>query len=85
MKKIFKGIAILFAVISLAGCASSKVAGSSNPGKITVNGLNVNGKEFGAKATSSNAKSGELVAKATSVGKGNKSRATAKPAGEGAV
>ena len=48
MKKIFKGIAILFAVICLAGCASSKVADSSNPGKITVNGLNVNGKEFGA-------------------------------------
>ena len=46
---------------------------------------NAKSMEPGAKATSSNAKSGEHVAKATSVGKGNKSRATAKPAGEGAV
>ena len=45
MKKIIKCIAILFAVIGLAGCTDP--ANGSNPKEITVDGLTINGRELG--------------------------------------
>lgn len=46
MKKIIKCVAILFAIIGLAGCTDP--ANGSNPKEITVNGLTINGRELGS-------------------------------------
>ena len=45
MKKIIKGIAILFAVIGLAGCAGA--ANGTGSKDVTVDGLTVNGQKLG--------------------------------------
>ena len=59
MKKIIKGIAILFAVIGLAGCAGTpKDSGSKD---VIVNGLTVNGIELGGDWNSNAIVSGNTI------------------------
>ena len=47
MKKIIKGIAILFAVIGLAGCAGAANGSGSGSKDITINSLTVNDRQLG--------------------------------------
>ena len=56
MKKIIKGIAILFAIIGLVGCANSP---KSN--EITVNGLSVNGQNLGSEKGWNSTVSGNTI------------------------
>lgn len=64
MRKIFKGIAILFAIVGLAGCtgaADDSNSNGTNSKEITVNGLTVNGKELGSEKGWNSTVSGNTI------------------------